>query len=299
MAVKLSVVINTLNEGTLLPRVISSVKNLTDEIVIVDMESDDNTQEVARKLGAKVFAHKRLEYVEPARNFAVSKTTGDWILVLDVDEEISSTLANKIKQVIKDGNSDYCRIPRKNMIFGHWMKFSRWWPDYNIRLFKKGAVSWNEIIHAVPMTQGRGMDFDIKEDLAIIHHHYDSIEKYLEHMNRYTSVQAELKIKGGYKFSWRDMLVRPMNEFLSRYFGGEGYKDGIYGLALSLLQSFSELILYVKIWQADKFKDQDIKLNEVISELRERERDLHYWQGDSMYKESGSIKDRVIRKLRI
>jgi hypothetical protein len=118
-------------------------------------------------------------------------------------------------------------------------------------------------------------------------------------MNRYTSVQAESKIKSGYKFDWRDMLVRPANEFLSRYFGGEGYKDGIYGLALSLLQSFSELILYLKIWQADKFTDQNIKLSEVVSKMRERERDLHYWQGDSMYKQSGNLRDRVIRKLRI
>lgn len=299
MATKLSVVINTLNEGSLLPRVIASVKDLADEIVVVDMESDDNTQEVAKKLGAKIFTHKRLKYVEPARNFAVSKATGDWVLVLDADEEVSPEMAKYVKKVIEGDKADYCRVPRKNMIFGHWMKYSRWWPDYNVRLFKKGFVSWNEIIHAVPMTQGRGMDFDAKEDLAIIHHHYDSIEKYLEHMNRYTSVQAELKIKGGYKFSWRDMLVRPANEFLSRYFGGEGYKDGIYGLALSLLQSFSELVLYLKIWQADKFKDQNIKLSEIITEMRERERDLHYWQGDSMYKESGNLKDRVIRKFRI
>jgi (heptosyl)LPS beta-1,4-glucosyltransferase len=299
MAAKLSVVLNTLNEGDLLPRVITSVKNLADEVVVVDMESDDDTREVARNLNAKVFTHKRLKYVEPARNFAVSKTTGDWILVLDVDEEVSPILADKIKDAIKENKADYYRIPRKNMIFGHWMKYSRWWPDYNIRLFRKGSVSWNEIIHAVPMTQGQGMDFEDREDLAIMHHHYDSIEKYLEHMNRYTSVQAELKVKSGYKFSWRDMLVRPANEFLSRYFGGEGYKDGIYGLALSLLQSFSELVLYLKIWQADKFKDQNIRLNEVVSEMRERERDLHYWQGDSMYKELGNLKDRVIRKLRI
>jgi (heptosyl)LPS beta-1,4-glucosyltransferase len=211
MTTKLSVVLNTLNEGDLLPRVIASVKNLADEVVVVDMESDDDTQEVAKKLNAVVFTHKRLKYVEPARNFAVSKTTGDWVLVLDVDEEITPILAREIKDAIKGNKADYFRIPRKNMIFGHWMKYSRWWPDYNIRLFRKGSVSWNEIIHAVPMTQGRGMDFEDKEDLAIMHHHYDSIDKYLEHMNRYTSVQAELKIKGGYKFSWRDMLVRPAN----------------------------------------------------------------------------------------
>lgn len=295
----ISVVINTLNEEENLSRAIGSVKGFADEIVVVDMESTDKTVEVAKKLGALVFTHKKTGYVEPARNFAISKANGNWILVLDADEEIPQGLVSQIQKILKDPKADYYRIPRKNMIFGHWMQYSRWWPDYNIRLFKKGAVSWNEVIHAVPMTQGRGMDFNIKEDLAIVHHHYDSIGKYLEHMDRYTSVQAESKVKSGYKFGWRDMLVRPANEFLSRYFGGEGYRDGVYGLALSLLQSFSELILYLKIWQADKFKDQSIKLSEVVSEMRERERDLHYWQGDSMYRQSGNIKDRVIRKLRI
>jgi hypothetical protein len=95
------------------------------------------------------------------------------------------------------------------------------------------------------------------------------------------------------------MLTRPTNEFLSRYFGDEGYKDGPYGLALSLLQGFSELVFYLKIWQAEKFSDKEMDLPEVIEEMREREHDLHYWQGDSMYKQSGNLKDRVIRKLRI
>lgn len=299
MTPKLSVLINSYNEAKILPRVIASVKDIADEVVLVDMESSDDTEKLAEKLGAKIFSHKHLDYVEPARNFGISKVSGDWVLVLDPDEEVSPTLAKKIREIIKNDKVDYYRIPRKNVIFGHWMKFSRWWPDYNIRLFKKGSVSWNEIIHAVPMTQGQGADVDVKEGLAITHYHYDSIEKYIEHMNRYTSVQAESKIKSGYRFDWRDVLVRPANEFLSRYFGGEGYKDGIYGLALSLLQSFSELILYLKIWQADKFTDQNIKLSEVVSEMRERERDLHYWQGDSMYKQSGNLRDRVIRKLRI
>jgi (heptosyl)LPS beta-1,4-glucosyltransferase len=299
MEVKLSVVMNAYNEAEVLPQALTSVKGLADEVVVIDMESSDSTPEVAKDYGAKIFSHKRLNHVEPARNFGISKATGDWILILDPDEEVPPSLAKRIKEVIKNDEADYCRIPRKNIIFGHWMQYSRWWPDYNMRLFKKWAVSWNEIIHSVPVTQGIGIDLGVKEDLAIIHHHYDSIEKYLEHMNRYTSVQVESKIKSGYKFNWRDMLVRPANEFLSRYFGGEGYRDGIYGLALSLLQSFSELVLYLKIWQADKFKNQNIKLSEVVAEMRERERDLHYWQGDSMYRQSGNFKDRVIRKLRI
>jgi (heptosyl)LPS beta-1,4-glucosyltransferase len=295
----ISVVINTLNEEANLPRAIASVKSFADEIVVVDMESTDKTAEMAKSLGAKVFTHKKTGYVEPARNFAVSKAVNPWVMILDADEEVPDKLAQKIIQIIKNPKSDYFRIPRKNIIFGKWMKHSRWWPDYNIRLFKKGTVSWNEIIHAVPMTQGSGGEIEAKEEFAIIHHNYDSIEQYLDRMNRYSSQHAALKVKEGCKFFWKDLIIKPSNEFLSRYFFGEGYKDGLHGLALSLLQAFSELTVYLKIWQKEKFTDQNPKLSEVISVIREEEKNLHYWESDALFKESGNLSDRIRRKFKI
>jgi len=299
MASKISVVINTLNEEKNLPRVIASVKTLADEIVVCDMESDDKTHEVAEKLGARVFTHKKTGYVEPARNFAINKASNPWILILDADEEISGELISQIKKILKEPKCDYYRIPRKNIIFGKWIKNSRWWPDMNIRLFKKGFVSWNEIIHMVPMTQGVGGDIEEKEDCAIIHHNYDSIDEYIKRMNRYTTEYARIKIKEGYKLSWKDIIIKPLSEFFSRYFFGKGYKDGLHGLALSSLQAFSELVLYLKIWQKDKFKEQDLKLGEVITLLRDQEKDLHYWESDTLYKEGGNLGEKIRRKLKI
>ena len=296
---EITVVINTLNEEKNLPRAIASVKDFAGEIIVCDMESEDKTLEIAKSLGAKTFSHKKTGYVEPARNFAISKATNPWVVVLDADEEIPASLAQKIKQIVKNPKSDYFRIPRKNIIFGHWMKYSRWWPDYNIRLFKKSFVSWNEIIHAVPMTQGIGGELEAKEELAIIHHNYDSIEQYLERMNRYSSQHAILAVKDGYKFSWKDLITKPSNEFLSRYFFGDGHKDGLHGLALSLLQAFSELTVYLKIWQKEKFTDQTPKLGDVIAVIREQEKDLHYWESDTLFKESGSLSDRIRRKFKI
>lgn len=280
-------------------RAIASVKGFADEIVVVDMESGDKTVEIAKKLGAKVFSHKKMGYVEPARNFAVEKTVNSWIFVLDADEEVPKKLAENITRILKEPKTDYYRIPRKNIIFGRWMKYSRWWPDYNIRLFKKGSVSWNEVIHAVPMTQGVGGELEAKEELAIIHHNYDSIEQYVERMNRYTTQHALLRTAEGYSFSWKDIIVKPANEFFSRYFFGEGYKDGLHGLALSLLQTFSELTLYLKIWQKEKFVEKDLNVNEINSLMRDEEKELHYWQGDARYKESGKFTDRIRRKLKI
>lgn len=297
--VKISVVINALNEEKNLPKAITSVKSFADEIVVIDMESEDKTAEVARSLGAKVFSHKKTGYVEPARNFAISKASNPWVLILDADEEAPEKLGQKINQVLKSPKADYYRVPRKNIIFGSWMKHSRWWPDYNIRLFKKEYVSWNEIIHAVPMTQGVGGEIEAKEEFALIHHNYDSIEQYIQRMNRYSTEHAALKVKEGYKFFWKDLIIKPANEFLSRYFFGEGYKDGLHGLALSLLQAFSELTVYLKIWQKEKFVGQNPGLSEVVSVIREEEKDFHYWESDALFKESGSLTNRIRRKLKI
>ncbi len=299
MASKISVVINTLDEEKNISRAIASVKDFADEIVVVDMESADHTREIAKKLGAKVFTHKKTGYVEPARNFAIGKASNPWILILDADEEISKGLILQIQKTLKRPEADYYRIPRKNIIFGRFIKHSRWWPDMNIRLFKKGFVSWNEIIHMVPMTQGVGEDFPEEEDSAIIHHNYDSIEEYLDRMNRYTTHHAKIKIGEGYKFSWKDVVVKPMGEFLSRYFYGRGYKDGLHGLALSLLQAFSELAVYLKVWQKEKFKEHDLKLDEVVDLFQDQEKELHYWESDASVSEGGSLYDRIRRKLRI
>src|SRR3989344_1654842 len=98
--VRISVVINTLNEEKNLPRALTSVKSFADEVVVVDMYSDDKTQDLARKFGAKVYEHERTNYVEPARNFAISKATGEWILILDADEELQTSLREEILEVV-------------------------------------------------------------------------------------------------------------------------------------------------------------------------------------------------------
>lgn len=274
---KISVVINTLNNESEISRAILSVKSLASEIVVCDMESSDKTAEVAKKLGAKVYSHKKEKCVELVRNFLISKATGDWILVLDPDEEVGLNLSKKLRKILEKPEADYYRLARKNIIFGKWIKHSRWWPDYNIRFFKKGFVSWDEVIHSVPMTKGKGMDLPEKEEYAIIHNNYSSIEGYLERMNRYSQVESEEMMKSGYVFSWKDLINKPLNEFLSRFFAGEGYKDGIHGLALAFLQAFSELTLYLKVWEKQGFSEKNLKKSEIKTELNKGISDLKWW----------------------
>lgn len=308
---KISVVVNTLNEEKNLHRALTSVKTFADEIVVVDMKSTDKTLEIAKRAGAKVYLYRRIGYVEPARNFAISKASGDWILVLDADEELQESLEKKLKMIARNKPKvyekfsskiemgDYYRIPRKNIIFGKWIKHSRWWPDYNVRFFKKGHVFWSEIIHSVPTTIGKGVDLEAQEENALIHYNYDTVEQFIERLNRYTTYHAKRLYEEGYKFEWSDLIRKPTNEFLSRYFQGEGYKDGFHGLALAFLQAFSESVLYLKLWQLEKFREVHADIEEVVNEMKEAESDLNYWQSDSLLKEVGGLKHRIRRKLRL
>lgn len=294
---KISVVINTKNEEKNIVRALSSIRQLADEIIVVDMFSTDRTVALAKKAGAKVYTHRSTGYVEPARNFAISRATGDWILVLDADEEIAPALAKTLKKIVsQDKDNSFYRLPRKNIIFGQWIKHSRWWPDYNIRFFKKGNVIWSEIIHSVPETHGRGVDLLSVEDNVIVHHEYGSIGQYVDRLNRYTDIQASQLTKDGYKFSWQDIIRRPTSEFLSRFLAGEGYKDGLHGLALALLQAFSEVVLYLKIWEHEKFRVQELVPAQLNEEIGKAGSELDHWLTQKDMRRKGFVR-RLAGKL--
>jgi (heptosyl)LPS beta-1,4-glucosyltransferase len=296
---KISVVVTAIEgEEKYLPLCLASVKKLAWEIVVIDMSNGKAISDIAKKYKAKIYTHEFVNYVEPVRNFGMSKARGEWILILDPDEEIMSSLIKKLEQIAKNDEADYVRVPRENIVFGKVLRHSRWWPDYNIRFFKKGKVSWDEVIHAVPMTEGRGMDLEAKNEFAIKHHHYESVEQFVERMNRYTSVQAKLKAKD-YKFSWKDVITKPTGEFLSRFFAGQGYRDGLHGLALASLQAVSELVLYLKIWGLQGFKDEQLDAKSTIYEIGKVKREFVYWENDTLIKESGGLLPRIRRRFKI
>ncbi len=274
---KISVVINTLNEEKNVERALKSLK-WADEILVCDMFSDDNSAVVAKKSGAKVIFHKRLSFVEPARNFAVSKASHDWVLIIDPDEEIPETLALKLKDIVAtNGVITYVEIPRKNMIFGKWIKSSMWWPDYNIRFFKKDSVAWSNQIHRPPQTQGQGLKLPIEERFAITHHHYTSLTQFLARMDRYATVQAKELKESGYQFNWTDLISKPLGEFLGRFFANRGFEDGLHGFVLALLQATSFLVMYLKVWELEGFKEQNINLIKLKEESVNSGKEINYW----------------------
>ncbi len=253
---KISAVINTLNEEKNIRDCLKTL-DWVDEIVIVDMNSDDKTVAIAKSLKATLYKHKRVGYVEPARNFALSKASGNWILLIDADERVPKTLVPTLKKIASEDQVTHVQIPRQNLSFGKWIQRTGWWPDYNIRFFKKGAVTWRNEIHSQPQVTGAGLVLEAKPELALTHYNYATLDSYLERMFRYTQFQAQTVLKTKYQFVWTDLITKPLNEFLSRFFASEGYKDGLHGLVLSLLQAFSELIVYLRVWEAQGYRSVD------------------------------------------
>lgn len=289
----ISIVVNTWNEANNLQRCLESVKGLG-EIIVVDMHSSDNSREIARQYTEHVFLHQYINYVEPARNFAISKATHEWVLVLDPDEEVPPTLTHKLslianQQTSKPANQPtHYFIPRKNMIFGQWVKHSGWWPDNQLRFFKKNAVQWQNEIHSVPLTTGEGHTFPAEQQYALIHHHYTSVSQWIQRMDRYTTVQATELNKKGYTYQFADNLTKPFSEFLRRFFAWEGYKDGVIGLNLAILQSLSELIVYLKLREIQHDSIRELSQQDFLRELqiflKSSTKELSHWLVQSKIK---------------
>src|SRR5262249_16919845 len=158
----------------------------------------------------------------------------EWILSLDTDETITVDLRDEIKKAIETKEFVAYKIPRKNLIFGKWIEHTGWYPDFQIRLFKRGQAKFpEENVHEE--LKVRGEVGELKS--PIMHDHIRSISDFLspERIESYTTFEAEKLINEGKKVTWKDALMFPWSEFLRRFFAWEGYLDGLHGLVLSLL----------------------------------------------------------------
>lgn len=286
--VKISAVVCTYNSEEFLEKALASL-SFADEIVVVDDGSSDSTLDIARKFTNNIFKHKSVGYVEPARNFAISKATGEWVLLIDADEEISDKLAHRLLTLAKDNSSaDAYELPRKNIIFGKWIQYTGWWPDYQIRFFRKNKIKWSDVIHSVPEVFGEKRSLAPREEESILHNNYQNISQYISRMDRYTTIEAQELINQKYALSWSDILTKPHNEFNSRFFALRGYKDGLHGLVLSILQAFSVFVLYLKIWEKSGFPQVDSRdLAKNGKKIwRKSLKDLKHWIFETMINEN-------------
>lgn len=273
----ISAVIIAKNEEDKIAACLDSV-SFADEIVFVDDGSTDKTIEIAKQYTTTIYYHKSVGYVEPARNFAIAKARNEWILLLDADELVPETLKQRLKEIaIEENNVDAVFIPRKNIIFNKWIEHTGWWPDNNMRFFRKRAVSWSDRIHSQPHISGKQITLAAKEEYALIHERFTHVSQFLKMIDAYTTIQAKEYLEKNATFSWLLMIKEPWNEFLTRYFAWQGYKDGLHGLMLSLLMAFYILIMQLKVWEQKGFTKHNVSLQDVEKQILARNKELVYW----------------------
>ena len=150
----LSAVVLTKNEENRIKTCLESVK-WADEIIVVDNGSQDNTLQIAKSYTDKIYKVDLQDFAA-WRNFAVEKTSGDWILFIDPDERVLQPLKKEIEALISFSDFSACALPRRNIIFGSEVKYGPFWPDWVIRLLKKSDFdSWIGKVHEYPKFKGR------------------------------------------------------------------------------------------------------------------------------------------------
>ena len=306
----LSVLIHTKNSAATLKQALKSVQHLASEVIVIDMMSHDQTVEIAHQAGAKVFSHKDVGFVEPARNFGLSKVSGDWVFILDADEEVSPGLKEFLHSLIKIEQADLADcyyVPRQNLIFGKWVK-TGWWPDYQLRLFRQGQVTWQDEIHSIPITSGKVAELPADLDYSIIHHNYQTVDQYIDRLNRYTRIESQQQLENpriNSKKLTASRLIQDFNdELLRRLFAERGIEEGLHGVGLSYLQSMFQLVTTLKIWQQKQFPPTTGHKQAVAAmrQLRQLQQDLNYWMADYMIQHTSGIPQwwwRIRRKAKI
>jgi glycosyltransferase involved in cell wall biosynthesis len=269
----LSVIIITDNEEANIARTLASVQPLVaegrGEIIVVDSGSTDRTVEIAKSFGAKVYVEEWKGYAAQ-KNSAIDKATGDWILSLDADEEVEPELMQALHDTLEgfervtallQSSNNSCEneltladaqadveyhistqfekdtsgflISRKNQFLRRWIKHGGFWPDPKLRLFRRGAGRFEDrAVHEDVVVEGRTGKIRYG---SLIHHSYPTLADYVDHMNRYSSLGAEMLAAKGYRgFSLFNIVLRPSATFIYNYFFRLGFLDGREGLLLHL-----------------------------------------------------------------
>ena len=283
------------NIGRTLASVQPLVADGKGEIIVVDSGSTDRTVEIAKSFGAKVFIEEWQGYAAQ-KNSAIDKAEGDWILSLDADEEVEQSLSSEIAALWQSGGSDHAAriehlkriryvftrqtwresrqlanqegmsdssyfvaisgfwIPRKNFFLGRWIKHGGFWPDPKLRLFHKGAARFEERPVHEDATLTEGISGQLKQ--ALLHHSYPTLADYIDHMNRYSSLGAEMAVAKGHSgFSLFNIVLRPLATFIYNYFFRLGFLDGREGLLLHLYHAVYVSWKYAKAWELARSKE--------------------------------------------
>ena len=255
----ISVVINTLNEERNLPNALASVTEWADDIVVVDMHSEDRTCEIAREFGARLFLHERIRDFDKARQFAIDQAACEWVLILDADEMVVPTLSRQLMACAASGEADVIVIPRLNYDLCVPMMHTGSGPDQDrqMRFFRRGMLEIGSKIHAFlhPKINARIKTLRFREGGYLAHFGFLDTTLFLEKLVRYTGIEAAQAFEHGERASSLKMLWKAAKAFVSRYFIYGGYRDGWRGLNMSLYLAGYRIMTYAKLRQLQEVGD--------------------------------------------
>jgi glycosyltransferase involved in cell wall biosynthesis len=248
---RISAVVITLNEEKKITGCLNSIKDVVDEILVVDSFSSDKTVEICKRFDAKVVQHKWEGY-SGTKNHGNRLVSNDYILSIDADEELSAELQDSIKSA-KKGLSGAYSFNRLTNYCGQWIHYCGWYPDKKVRIFNRNDAFWNDSsIHE---------NLQFKNQVSLTHlngdlHHYSflNLADHLKTINKYSELAAIDIINKHKKFLYLKLLITPAFKFVSSYFLKRGFRDGFYGFCVCVFSAFDVFARYAKAIQLKKQK---------------------------------------------
>jgi len=249
---KLSVGLIVNNEERILGKTLDAIKDLADEIIIIDSGSTDSTIEIAKSKGAKVFLEEWKGF-GPQKNSVIEKCSGEWILLIDADEVVSPELKEKIKEIIEKNENKVYEINRCSVCFGKELKYGGWSNQYATRLWKKGSVKVSDnLVHEEFLTELPKEK--IKE--KIYHYTYLTLSDYIARFDRYTTLGAEEYLKRGKKASFFNIVINPFFKFVRMYILRLGFLDGLEGLIIAIFSGMYTMTKYFKLRELERTQEK-------------------------------------------
>jgi glycosyltransferase involved in cell wall biosynthesis len=251
----LSVVIITYNEEKNIERCILSVKDIADEIVVVDSFSTDMTEEICRRLGARFITHKFEGYIEQ-KNWAMAQAAGDFVLSLDADEALSDELRDSISNVKDNPVYDGYYFNRLTNYCGQWVRHCGWYPDRKLRLWNRTKGMWKGVNpHDEFILESGAKKQYLKGDL--LHYSFYTVDQHIAQINKFSSIKAEGLYKKGKKASCLKMWFSPPFKFFRDYVIKLGFLDGYFGYLVCRNSAYSTFLKYSKLkalYKSEKLK---------------------------------------------
>ncbi len=244
--INLTVVILAKNESQNIRDCIDSVKDLVNEIIVVDDFSQDDTVKIAESYGAKVLI-KRMENEGEHRNWAYAQAKNSWVLSLDADERVTLELGIEIREIQLDKYEfSAFTVPRRNNIGDYWLKHGGQYPSAQLKLFSKDKFKYEEVqVHPRAFLEGKCGH--LKKD--IIHYSYRDFTDFMNKLNRQTTLEAQKWVYGGRKMSFGHALWRTVDRFFRKFIGKKGYLDGFMGFMLAVFDSIYQITSFAKYWE--------------------------------------------------